>query len=432
MKTKPANTKNQTESFPVGIKCRNVTVKVYRATVKKSGYQFYQVPSYASGKRRWLNFANLEAAKSKALEIATAQAGVENNELRLTGQDALDYRTALDILAPAKVRVTTAVTVYAEALKVLDDDRILEACRFFAKKHSAKNEPKKLSAVVQEFVASRESAGVSARYLEDMRGRLGKLVADFNCNVGSVTASMLADWIAGLKLSPRSQLNYQRAITSLFEFARKRGYVARDYDEHTLLQKPQLREQDIEIYSPTEAARLLAAAPKNFIPALAVSLFAGLRSQEILRLDWSDISLERGFIEVKALKSKTGSRRLVPLADNLRRWLAPYSKPDGLVFPFSRPYFHECQGTAAARTANPDRHLKPVPWRHNAARHSYASYRLAESQDAAKTAFELGHAVAMTFRCYRELCTPQEAKAFFGIMPPAREKVISLPTASVS
>ncbi|MGH7943077.1 MAG: zonular occludens toxin domain-containing protein, partial [Limisphaerales bacterium] len=59
--------------------------------------------------------------------------------------------------------------------------------------------------------------------------------------------------------------------------------------------------------------------------------FAGLRHAEIDRLEWHEIDLEDGFIEVKAIKSKTGERRLVPIHDNLKEWLLPYRQPTGKV-----------------------------------------------------------------------------------------------------
>jgi hypothetical protein len=41
--------------------------------------------------------------------------------------------------------------------------------------------------------------------------------------------------------------------------------------------------------------------------------------------------LKGGFIEVKASKATTASRRLVPITENLRRWLAPRRQADGNV-----------------------------------------------------------------------------------------------------
>jgi integrase len=49
-------------------------------------------------------------------------------------------------------------------------------------------------------------------------------------------------------------------------------------------------------------------------------------------LEWQDVNFARGHVEVTKAKSKTASRRLVPIQPNLAMWLAPYSAESGLVF----------------------------------------------------------------------------------------------------
>lgn len=70
-----------------------------------------------------------------------------------------------------------------------------------------------------------------------------------------------------------------------------------------------------------------------------LAAFCGLRSAEIARLDWSEVHLTGAehFIEVKASKAKTASRRTVPVPDNCAQWLAPFVKQAGPVCPFERP-----------------------------------------------------------------------------------------------
>ena len=58
----------------------------------------------------------------------------------------------------------------------------------------------------------------------------------------------------------------------------------------------------------------------------SVRLFAGLCVAEIRALDWRDVDLAGGFIHVGAKISKTRSRRLVPILDNLKAWLQPIAK----------------------------------------------------------------------------------------------------------
>jgi integrase len=68
-------------------------------------------------------------------------------------------------------------------------------------------------------------------------------------------------------------------------------------------------------------------------------------------------------------------------------------------------------------------------WPKNALRHSYASYHLAQFQNAAVTALELGHTNAsITFKHYRELVLPAEAARYWKLKPSASasEKVVQM------
>jgi integrase len=84
--------------------------------------------------------------------------------------------------------------------------------------------------------------------------------------------------------------------------------------------RPKLLDKAPEIFSVDELTALLNAASTvapDVLPMLAIGAFAGLRESEIKRLDWRDIDLRRGYIEVKAEKSKTAKRRIVRIQPNL-------------------------------------------------------------------------------------------------------------------
>ena len=66
--------------------------------------------------------------------------------------------------------------------------------------------------------------------------------------------------------------------------------------------------------------------------------------------------------------------------------------------------------TAALKAQN-------IDWPNNVTRHSFVSYHLAAGENAGKTALEAGHSEQMLFAHYRELVTPEEAKAFWAIVP---------------
>jgi integrase len=120
--------------------------------------------------------------------------------------------------------------------------------------------------------------------------------------------------------------------------------------------------------------------------------------------------LDRRFIEVAAKKTKTAQRRLVKIPENLHAWLAPFALASGPVAPLASTYqWHFRKAACAAGITR---------WPHNGLRHSFASYFLADTQDAGKTALQLGHTESRTlFAHYRELVKPEDAKAYWKIFP---------------
>jgi len=72
-----------------------------------------------------------------------------------------------------------------------------------------------------------------------------------------------------------------------------------------------------------------------------------------------------------------------------------------------------------------------LEWRHNALRHSFCSYRLAEVKSTAQVALEAGNSPHIIFKHYRELVTEADAKRWFSLLPLEMSKVISLKPAEM-
>jgi integrase len=213
--------------------------------------------------------------------------------------------------------------------------------------------------------------------------------------------------------------NCRSVAKSLFQFAEYRGYIVRGENPVSATESlPKAKGKAITIYAPSELAALIEAAPDGFKPLLALQAFAGIRSAELTRLDWSNVKLAKGHIEVAANQAKTAARRLVPITDNLRQWLAPHALATGKVWPHGRPYFHETQARIAADAK--------LTWKHNALRHSFVSYRVAAIQNVAQVALEAGNSPQMIFSNYREIVTSAEAVQWFAIAPQSPANVVPL------
>jgi integrase len=157
---------------------------------------------------------------------------------------------------------------------------------------------------------------------------------------------------------------------------------------------------------------------------LAIGAFAGLRDSEIQRLDWSEVRLERRFIEVKAAKAKSARRRLVPIQPNLAAWLRSYANMTGAVVPGADGVRRDA---ARGRLLRLRKSAGITKWPRNGLRHSFCSYRLAATNNAHLVASELGHTTSqLVYQHYRELVRPDEAERYWQIEPVAEtEKIVA-------
>jgi integrase len=253
---------------------------------------------------------------------------------------------------------------------------------------------------------------MSADYLSDLQLRLRRFCRDFgNRLIAGITVEELDNWLRDLEGSPKSRANYRANVAVMFSYAVKRRML--DFNPVVHTAKPKLIDRPPDIFTVNELQALLEAATRtahDVVPMLAIGAFAGLREAEIQRLDWSEVDLARGHVEVKAAKAKSARRRIVPIQPNLATWFRPYASLTGRVVPGGARRKLDLVRKAAGLTR----------WPKNGLRHSFASYRLAAIHDAPRVAAELGHtSPQMLYSTYRELVHPEEAERYWQIAPAA-------------
>jgi integrase len=366
--------------------------------VRISGVPFWQVitPKQGGGRTR-RTFkekteaeAYFDAAKVQHANHGTASLSVPE-KLRVEAKDCADR------LAVHGKTLRDATDYYLEYLSTVTSSR-------------------KVREVVEEFLAAKEADGASGRYLGDLRVRLSRFALTFGESIiASITARELNQWLRSLGVGNVTRNSYRRRLTALFNFARKEEYLARsplvDVD------KPKERAGETEILTVAQMARLLEVASAETLPYWAIGGFAGLRRAELERLEWKDVDLEGGFINVSAAKAKTASRRLVTIQPNLREWLSPYSTARGLVCPAGLRKRLEADREAAGMGQD---------WPQNGLRHSFGSYHLAQFADAAALALQMGNSPNMIFKHYREVVKPKDAAAYWGLSPAHVANLIKL------
>jgi integrase len=280
--------------------------------------------------------------------------------------------------------------------------------------------------LAEEVIQAKRKDGRAPRYIESLNLYLGKFCQDFGDRpIAAITVEELDTWLRDLPYSPKSRANFRSHIGVLFSYAARRRMI--DFNPILHTAKPKLIDKAPEIFAVDELRALLDAANRaapDVLPMLAIGAFAGLREAEIQRLDWNEVDLTRGHIEIKAAKAKSARRRIIPIQSNLAAWLSPCSGMTGPVVPWS----------ARGKLARVRKAAGLTRWPQNGLRHSFASYRLAAIHDAPRVAAELGHTTPqLLYSTYRELVLPEEAERYWTLIPDGKAKnVVSFSSSAIA
>jgi integrase len=376
---------------------RKIKVRPYRDPNRRN--LKFVVGYREAGKRRRSFFETKEAADSFAT--------FKNAELKQSGVEHAEFPVAWRVMAH-------------EAMEALQpfNKTIRDATQHYVAYLNATARSCSAEQLVNEMLKAKKADGLSKRHLEDLESRLSFFSAKFDGEpVAAITVAEIDDWLRELSLAPSTRNHYRSVVIGAYNFAIKRGYAVENPAAATTKVKEPAG--NIGTLTITQTARLLESIDAELLPYVAIGAFAGLRSSEIHRLDWSDINFESNLIKVEARKGtqkNTRRRRFVRILPNLREWLLPHRKLKGNVTPLEN--FRELYEQARARAGV----LKD--WPTNALRHGFGSYHLAHFKDVNALALEMGNSPEIIFAHYRELATPKEAERFWKIMPAGRSRKI--------
>ncbi|MDB4746230.1 tyrosine-type recombinase/integrase [Verrucomicrobia bacterium] len=347
------------------------------------GKKYYRSTFRLAGRPRERSFKDL--ANAKAWLKAQLQNVVRGKAQRaaISAQEVDEYHTAKKLIASSGVSLIEAARAYVATHEGLIETRIDEA--------------------VSVFLDFKLSSGVDRENLRITEIYLKKLKEGFSGPIHTLDTATVRDWLASLKgVSNRYRNNISGAINSLLRFGARRNWIR---EEFSPIERFKVEVTDNVIWEPDELRRLLSAAHLEIVPFLAIAAFAGLRTSELCRLDWSNVS-DRHIIVTKP-DSKTRARRTIPILANLESWLSVHRRTKGKVVPYSNV---TNQLLKVASNAGLD-------WRKNALRHSFGSYRLALIDNENMVAREMGNSPTVIYSSYHAARTKSQASDWFSIVP---------------
>jgi integrase len=115
-------------------------------------------------------------------------------------------------------------------------------------------------------------------------------------------------------------------------------------------------------------------------------------------------------VELPSSVTKTNRRRTIELQPNAVAWLRPLALTSELPLGLDEEEYRKELNKAAA-TAE-------VDWERNALRHSYGTYRMAQTRNASTVAEEMGNSPNIVRTHYQNLVSPEVAPAYWKVLPP--------------
>lgn len=257
---------------------------------------------------------------------------------------------------------------------------------------------------VEQFLGAREKRKRSDRTLGNLKNRLAAYAREY-CpkTVGDLSETTVEEWIDRRGISSLTSRNDFAALRNFANWLVAKGHLSRSPLEK--LESPHIDASMPQVLTLAESDRVLKAAEElGPLRYYAIGLLAGLRQSEIVALPEGAIQKEH--IAVVGIgKKRSRTKRVIPVCPRLRKILeATQGSP--LVFD---SYIHKKL-----------KELAKVTWQEDILRHTWVSYRLAFTGDAARTAMEAGHDSATMARYYVNAKSKAEAEAFFGEPPTAK------------
>lgn len=395
---------------------------------------------------------NLDAAQARAKKLAREITGGEAiDALHLTPLDRRVYVTAKQAAAVLGRPVDAIVREHVEAKRILGDASLIEAVRYYRAQHSSDLPAATVAAVRSELLQTLQAKRRRAVTIFTLAVILGKFAGAFHeIPIAQIRREDIDRWLASLVgLAPRTLNNYRAAVVRMFHFARGK-YLPRNQATAADFVDPVSDDArgEIAIFKPWEFSKIINAAPDWLRPGLALGAFAGVRSIEICRIEWSAVHLvaaadfPHGYIEIKkaaAKQHRTAARRLIPIQPNLAVWLEPFRFRDGRIFRSDQNIFARALTRLIHRLNNPRVNGKRVKLTgakigrpKNGLRHSYGSYRLPVLKSIGALRLEMGNSEEEIFENYREVVAPSEVEAWWNIYPVSGAEPIQLDFAEMA
>ena len=277
---------------------------------------------------------------------------------------------------------------------------------------------KKVAEVIAELIEAKRREKLSDTYVKRLEDDLKAFARTAPDEIEKIQAPDIKKFLNACKVGSRRWNNLRDQIVTLFRYARSQRYLAKDRTtEAEDITKMKVARKTVEMFSPEDLQIIIANTRPVWMPWILISAYAGIRTFEVLRMEWSTMRWEQKLIDLPPEVTKVNERRIIPMCDMLIESLLPWRNAQGPVCVDKVPQREIEQIIAKVKKEDP-----AFKWKHNALRHAFGSYRTALTQNVPQVALEMGNSIQMVKRHYLEAKTFDEGLKWFSVPWPLQNK----------
>lgn len=365
-------------------------------------YDSFLIPYYEGSIRKVPRRSTLEKAQKLAKETATRLNKDGARAEILSERDRRIYVLAKASAQKLGMDVDAACRKLLELQERLKKGTLEQAVDFHNDhgqrvKHGVAN-----TEIYKEYLSHLEKRGGGEYHLRDVGRYVGPFVDEYPGSISPIQTPDIDHYLGALDAKQqkkrkdknyttraRSKNNVRDGIIQYYNFAQEKGFLPQGIPHAASLttefrdaRKKIVTEKDAlqllapnDIYSVDEMRKILAAAKEyypNVLPTLEIKAFSGVRTEEMVRLWWVMVCENEELIRIPDAVGKLDARR-VPILLNLKQRLAGHPKEikhDRIAMDWAsaNSLYHAWQ--KVCKKAG-------VPYRRNAFRNSYFTYRYA-------------------------------------------------------
>lgn len=353
----------------------------------------------------------------------------------LQAQEALGGAVWLNLGARGRAEVLLAVKECQELGVSVRD--LLD---FWKKSRNSfhNGQPVTIKQLVIETIQTAKTTNCRQRYIDSLNQVLFKFAEGREqLAISAVSLGDIELWLAsqkgrrGGKASPSSLVGYRARLCAMYAEAVRRRYIMPDENPMTRVLVPKVDNGIPPFLKPKEAHDLLwvcRVTDLRFLPYLVLGMFAGIRPEELEKLHWRSIDLDRQTITIEELVSKTRQRRIIEIKDvpGLKEWLDECLRNSaidtmGHIVPLDGDRRDQLVLEQVSRWVR--RHRRKIYERagvkpeQDILRKTAATYLMVQHENENKVSLILGNSPKILFKHYRGLVRREDNEAFWRNTP---------------